>query len=43
MDTREYYGGLYPNPLEEEKIDCSDDYEGYIADVMYEEKELEIC
>ena len=43
METKEYYGGTYPEP--HEIIDCEDeeeydDYDLYMADVMHEERIL---
>lgn len=43
METVEYYGGTYPDtPEYEEKEYIEEDYEDYIADIIYEEKELEL-
>lgn len=38
IDTEEYYGGTYPEPPEygEEK----EDYDDYMADVIYDEMKL---
>lgn len=39
IDTREYYGGTYPEPLDEEEQEkvSNEEYEAYMADVYYEE------
>lgn len=43
IDTREYYGGTYPEP--HEIIDCEDEeeydaYDLYMADILHEEMVL---
>ena len=44
IDTSEYYGGTYPEPnevIDEDPFDWDqDDYDCYMADVIYEEREL---
>ncbi len=42
IDTREYYGGTYPEPPELEEDYNTNDYESHYADEYYELEVLEM-
>ena len=40
METEEYYGGTYPEPLNEEESTIEEEDEDYLRDVFNEMKEV---